>query len=198
MTSGIYILYYPTDDEQYYIGKSIHIEQRYKEHCNNLRNNTHCNKSLSKGFVNWGIPIIHIIEVLPVNNTLLYEREVYWISIFNSYYCGMNEIPGGESGGLGEEHNQALFTKSQYIKILEYLTVQPPITFDKIASITNTNYSVVSNISKQTSHIWLKDECEDLWKKYTEIRALGYRRTRINQGLEKLNAVAKRYSIRST
>ena len=184
MTSGIYILYYPTDDGQYYIGKSVHIEQRYREHCSNLRNNTHCNKALLKGFITWGMPNIYTLEELPINNTILYEREVCWINLFNSYHQGMNEVPGGEGSGIGEEHNQALFTKSQYVKVLEYLTIQPPIPFEKIAITTKPNLSVVKNISMQNSHLWLKEEYKELWEKYTQIKSLGYRRIRINQGLE--------------
>lgn len=44
--SGVYQIYNPINNKRY-IGSSINVERRLKEHLRNLKKNTHCNIMLS-------------------------------------------------------------------------------------------------------------------------------------------------------
>ena len=53
MTSGIYRIYCKSEDKSY-IGKSINIEERWKNHLNGLKKGKHHNKKLQKVFNKYG------------------------------------------------------------------------------------------------------------------------------------------------
>lgn len=75
-----------------YIGKSIHIEQRFKEHIRNAY--FRIDKAIAEfGEENFSFEIIE--ECLPEE---LNEKEIYWIKYYNSYEGeGYNDTPGGET-----------------------------------------------------------------------------------------------------
>lgn len=78
-----------------YIGVSIHIEQRWKEH-----KNGHGSQSLYKDFWEYGIKnfSFEILEECPEEE--LYKKEPEWIKYYNSYKDGYNENPGGIDSNL--------------------------------------------------------------------------------------------------
>lgn len=80
---------------QSYIGQSIHIERRYQEHlleANDNRKNTKWYQALRKyGIDNFTFEILE--ECLPEE---LNEKEVYWISFYDSFNNGYNSTPGGQ------------------------------------------------------------------------------------------------------
>lgn len=158
MTCGIYVLFYDTDDFQYYIGKSFNIESRYKDHCRKLFTNKHKNKLLTEGYLNGKYPSIEIIEELPVDNNILYSREIYWIKEFNSFNNGMNETPGG--GGVtlyGENNPSSKYSNDKILEVFFVLVNYPNMFFKEIASKTNTSIGLVKQISIGASHSWIKE-----------------------------------------
>ena len=78
-----------------YIGVSIHIEQRWKEH-----QNGHGSKKLYQDFWKYGIKnfSFEIIEECPESE--IYNKETEWIQYYNSYKNGYNENPGGINNNL--------------------------------------------------------------------------------------------------
>jgi group I intron endonuclease len=97
--TGIYKITNPKG--KIYIGKSIDIEKRLKYYkYTSLRKNQHkLNNSISKyGFEN------HILEIIEeCKEEYLNEREIYWISYYDSVNLGLNLMHGGEGGRQSQE-----------------------------------------------------------------------------------------------
>ena len=80
-----------------YIGKTISsLEKRFKEHCRDAFNETRNNRPLYKAIRKYGVDYFHIelVETAPIE--MLSEREVYWISFYNTYKNGYNATVGGD------------------------------------------------------------------------------------------------------
>lgn len=75
-----------------YIGKSIHIEERWKQHLSGRGS-----LELYKDFVYYGKEnfIFEIIEVCKKNE--LTQKEKYWISHYNTFLNGYNLNDGGDN-----------------------------------------------------------------------------------------------------
>lgn len=83
MTCGIYLIE-NKQTKQKYIGQSVNIERRWKEHClykdiETSRLERSMKKHGNKNF------IITIIEETENNNKILDSREKYWINFYNTY-----------------------------------------------------------------------------------------------------------------
>lgn len=120
---GIYLITNKVNNKKY-IGQSINIERRYKEHLRSGQPekyahkgkrdiNTPIHKAMQKyGITNFSITILE--ECLPKE---LDEKEKYWISKYRS--CektfGYNISEGGQDrvGGKGENHSQAKLTQKE-------------------------------------------------------------------------------------
>lgn len=78
-----------------YIGQSIQIEQRYKQHINEAKtgDNSKWHQAIrEQGIENFTFEILE--ECLPEQ---LNDREIYWINYYDSYNNGYNSTPGGQS-----------------------------------------------------------------------------------------------------
>lgn len=74
-------------DNKVYIGSSILLDYRKRNHFNNLKNNTHNNEHLQNAYNKYGKHNFKwdIIEYISKEDKeLLINREEYWISIFQS------------------------------------------------------------------------------------------------------------------
>lgn len=90
MICGIYKIT-NISNNQCYIGQSINIEKRWKDHQRALDNYA-IHKALRKyGIQNFTFEIIELCKVEELNT-----KEQYWIKYYNSYINGYNETPGGE------------------------------------------------------------------------------------------------------
>jgi len=78
-----------------YIGVSIHIEQRWKEHLNGRGS-----KQLYKDFFNYGVNNFSFEILEECKEEELYDKEPYWIKYYNSYLDGYNQNPGGDGNNL--------------------------------------------------------------------------------------------------
>lgn len=87
-----------TITNQCYIGQSIDIENRWRQHIYNGKNlykKTKFYLALNK----YGIDAFEfeVLEECPLNQNVLDERERYWINYYNSYSNGYNSTLGGQS-----------------------------------------------------------------------------------------------------
>lgn len=75
-----------------YIGQSINIERRWKEH---LNDDIKLDRAIGKAFKKYGINnfTFEIIEICLEEQ--LDEKEIYWINYYNSYNNGYNMTLGG-------------------------------------------------------------------------------------------------------
>ena len=74
-----------------YIGKSIDIDRRYKEHRTRNDGYTFHNAIKEHGWDDFEFEILELWSPEELN-----EKEQYWIAFYNSYKNGYNETPGGE------------------------------------------------------------------------------------------------------
>lgn len=88
-----------------YIGQAFDLKKRYIKHCKNMNDISHKEdfyQALRKfGWNNFSYEIIEEYFDKP-NREYLNEREIYWISYYNSYYDGYNMTPGGSNGAYVE------------------------------------------------------------------------------------------------
>lgn len=84
----IYTLSHPITNEVRYVGKTINIKRRYKQHLYDKRTTHKANwiQSLRKKGLK---PVLTIVEICEEN---WQEREVFWISQFDNL---TNFLPGG-------------------------------------------------------------------------------------------------------
>ena len=81
------------DNDKLYIGQtSIGIKARWSQHLKNyLTNDAVIYRAMRKH----GAGIFHIEEIEECDNSILDEREIYWIAYYDSYKNGYNSKPGG-------------------------------------------------------------------------------------------------------
>lgn len=149
-------MYFECDDEQYYVGKSGNMQERYYDHCRKLRYGTHINKKLQKSYLIYGNPTMEPLEeVLDLNEQS--DREKYWIEKFDSYNNGMNSTIGGDDLGYGADTPSSLYTKEQYSEVLKELAITNK-SLSKISEELGVSYAVVRKISNGSEHAWLMQE----------------------------------------
>lgn len=126
----IYIISNDINDKKY-IGKTSHtIEYRWKLH---LAQYPYVNCPLYSAFKKYGVEHFYIKQIEQCDNSILSEREIYWIKFYNSYYNGYNATLGGEG-----------CSKHDYNKILELWNEGYHI--QQIAKKLNGNYNVIGKI----------------------------------------------------
>lgn len=80
-----------------YIGQSIDVEARLKEHVRNIKYPQKTN-ILYQAMRKYGVEnfLFEILEECPIDN--LNDREIFYIKLYDSYYNGYNATLGGKSG----------------------------------------------------------------------------------------------------
>lgn len=102
-----------------YIGESIDIDRRQKEHKAMKYKATIYDAFKLYGIDNFSFEIIELCD-----KTELFEKEKYWISYYNSYKKGYNMTPGGEGGYTGKHCRQVV----QYDLDGNFLTIYDSIS----------------------------------------------------------------------
>lgn len=156
MTIGIYLLYYDNINEVY-VGQSVNIERRFKQHKYNLKLGTHCNKKLSDLYAIYGCPNLSVIETCVLSE--LNDKELFWIKEFNSIKDGLNIIENSNGSGIGYNQSNSIYTKLQILKVFRYSYLHSYIhlTIKEISEITKVSISAIESIRASITHLWLKD-----------------------------------------
>lgn len=83
-------------NQHIYIGKTYRtIEERWKEHCKDYYRPEFRERPLYRAMNKYGISNFHIELIEEVLNNAE-DREIYWISYYDSYRNGYNATPGGD------------------------------------------------------------------------------------------------------
>lgn len=151
-----------------YIGLSTNIEQRFSFHKKRLLSGKHKNKHFQSSFDKNGIENFEFSIIELCEETLLCEREKFWIAYYKSHnrQFGYNKTYGGEFGRLSDEIVQ------RTAAILRTKTI-PQEQRDRIVkTLTGRKYPERCKFSKEEEGVIIKDFIEneigvlDLSRKY--------------------------------
>lgn len=85
----------------YYIGKSMHLENRFKQHFKSLNENKHYNLHLQRSFNKYGIQNFKWFILEYCDSSKLDEKEKFWIKLFkDNNFKLYNICEGGEGGKM--------------------------------------------------------------------------------------------------
>ena len=153
MTCGIYLLNF-IGTHKVYVGQSLHMEGRFREHLTLMKTNSHT-KKLMEAYIAYGPPTLEVEEILPINSDMD-NKENYYIALWNAVDGGFNTLyntAGGTSSG--EDNAKALYKDTEYVNIMMYLINNPGISLVKASKILEKSYSVVKQLANGRSHSWL-------------------------------------------
>lgn len=142
MTTGIYKITNLINNK-IYIGQSIHIEKRWKEH---KYYSSQEKTAIQAAFKKYGLSNFSFEVIEECSKEKLDEREIYWIKFYNSYYNGYNMTKGGASkikldyeqivltyqklGSIHATHRELNINRASVRKALEYYDID----YDKTRS----------------------------------------------------------------
>lgn len=153
---GIYKLLF-TGTDKVYIGQSINIGKRYKQHLSLLRANSASNK-LQYAYDTFGVP--HLEVLLECSALELDCEETEAINIFNSVDCGFNTLYSAvdmpKANNSGTNHGLSKYTKDQLIQVLHNIA-STDLDYSAISKLTGVNYNTIASISAGNTHVWLKE-----------------------------------------
>lgn len=101
-----------------YIGQSLDIEKRYKQHLYDALNRADRGSGVDLAIKKYGIKNFDFMVIEECPTALLDERERYWISYYDSYNNGYNRTPGGNVL-RGNDHPRAILDEDQVWEIRE-------------------------------------------------------------------------------
>lgn len=151
MTCGIYKLVFKETDKVY-VGQSINIEKRYKDHVRNVQKSI----KMQEAFKTYGTPNLIILDTCELDK--LDELEIHYIDKFDSYNNGFNSTTGGVTAKSERKYDDEV-----YIGILLSLC-DIDKSFMDIAIEYNVSYTFIRRIYNQESHLWLKNLLPDEYK----------------------------------
>lgn len=122
-----------------YIGQTTRtIEERWKEHCKDSLKKRLEKRPLYNAINKYGSENFILCLVEEVEESLLSEREIYWINYYNTYKEGYNATLGGEGCSFIDKQSvidnyKKLQNQNEVSKLLKY----HPSTIRKILKIND-------------------------------------------------------------
>ena len=91
-----------------YVGQSLDVFDRKREHLRSLRNGNHYNDHFQRSFIKYGESAFEFSVLEVVDSSLLDVREVAWISHFKTFdrAFGYNKDGGGHVGRIVSEESK--------------------------------------------------------------------------------------------
>ena len=167
--SGIYKLTF--SNGSFYIGRSISIQSRFKDHLNTLKAHKHHNHKVQEAYDSYGSPELFILE--ECSSDVQNAREVYWIAQFNSTVDGLNTSPGGEDILQGDKHPCAKYSNLQVLTVVKLLgSINPIMSHKEISDITGVGDATVKDIVCERSHLWVKEQYPVEFKQMLDTKLL--------------------------
>lgn len=172
MSIGIYKLKF-NGTTKVYIGQSIQIEVRYRQHLNKLVTNTNSNYKLQAAFFMYGLPTLEILEICE-NTEKLNDRENYYINEYNSVNNGFNINKYANQTPIlyGENAGFAKYLFEDYFCVLYYLGFEE-YSINRICEITEVSKKVVEHICYEKAHAYLEELFPEMYKKMLDINKYG-------------------------
>lgn len=129
-----------------YIGQTIKsLEERFQKHCcgTSAKDKYHFNMAIKKAIRKYGKDNFTIELIEEVETDKLNEREVYWISFYDSYNKGYNCTLGGQNGATRK--CSLSWTEENEVIEAKYLG----FSIKEIGEAYNIDRSTVHNIFKR-------------------------------------------------
>lgn len=152
MTIGIYKINF--SNGAFYIGRSINIEGRFKDHQSSMRRGK-SNYKINAVVAEYGMPIGYDILEECTGQTLL-DREMHYIKLYSAITEGLNVSPGGDDVLIGELASPSKYSNYEIERVFSYIVLNPEIRLKEIAQITGVSYGIVKMISSGRVHTWLE------------------------------------------
>lgn len=146
MTCGIYKITNKINGHCY-IGQSINIEERWREHRNSINTVNSWDRSIYQAIRKYGKENFSWEIIEECSKEELDNKEIYWINYYNSYKNGYNQTTGGE----GTHGNGIKITKEQVNKIRDLLK-NTNLTNKEIGDKYNVSETLISAIN--TGYYW--------------------------------------------
>lgn len=202
---GIYILKFNGSDKVY-VGQSVDIYGRYKEHLSKLTRNQHQPK-LSDAYKKYGVPILEIAcECIPSELDKLEQEAIdIWNAVENGYNFNKESWYHGPSLP-GASNSNSQYTREEYIKMFDCI-VDTNIPIKELSELLNVNKNVLYQISNGSSHReWLEKEFPEKYKILINKRGTRRNRFSLNNSItliygnsekeETLNSSIKEFAIK--
>lgn len=158
MTIGIYRLVFPNTNKCY-IGQSVHIEKRFKEHLSSFKNEAATAKLLN-AYKTYGTPDLEILVECLSTELDIFEDEAIEIFKYNfNTYTAANQAPYGK----GTESGNSKYSRAQLLQAFELLTTSKSLV--EISELTGVKKSTLYKISIGLSHAWLQEEFPEMYTK---------------------------------
>lgn len=150
---GIYKLEWVHEPGLIYVGKSVNIHTRFRQHRETLLRNEHTNYLVQRVFQHIKtLPELSILEECSPEQ--LNDREIYWHNKLDSISNGLNiALPG--QGSFGCDHSTAKYSKSRVLRAFSLL-YSSNLNYSQIEKQTKVSIGIVSSIRNSTAHVWLK------------------------------------------
>ena len=119
MSTGIYKITNKINGNAY-VGLSINIEKRWKDHIDRSQNENdkEYDKVLYHAFRKYGIDNFQFEILEECKPEELKDKEIYWIQYYNTFKHGYNATPGGDLVDThGEKHPRHKLTEKDVIEI---------------------------------------------------------------------------------
>lgn len=188
MTIGIYRLVF-NGTHKCYIGQSVNIEKRFKQHLCDMRNGL-SNTKLLEAYTIHSYPTLEVVMETSIAELDSSEEEA--ISIFDSVNNGFNIYEHASqaptyTGDYG--YGNTKYSKEQITEAFLLLVEHPELPYSKITHKTGVLETSVSNIATSSQNMWLEKEFPD---KYTTLKRLqGSRGKQATIVSDKLSAKAQ-------
>lgn len=101
------------ESKRIYVGQSVNISNRFKEHKSDLRNNKHCNDFLQHSWNKYGGDAFEFIVLEECDVPFLSEKENYWMAgkdVYNLILDTTNHV-GSNNPNFGKKNTLEVKTK---------------------------------------------------------------------------------------
>lgn len=154
-----------------YIGKTGQtIQARFKEHINSSQKPYVNHRPLYDAMNKYGIDKFQIEEIdCCKNDKEASEREIYWISYYDTYRNGYNATLGGDGAAYLELNEEELIEKYMELKSMRAVAREYDVSEKTVRNIIN-KHNIRKFTQKEQYNIELTNE--EILKKYEEMKSM--------------------------
>jgi group I intron endonuclease len=167
MTIGIYRLVF-TGTDKCYVGQSINIEARFKQHLSSLEKRK-ANYKLLEAYDAYGTPSLEVLCECSKQELNTLEEEA--ISIFNSVTNGFNIYESATDTPIyfGQDHPKSKYSNEQILFAAELLC-NPTNKGKYISDKTGVSLYTIQDIASLDSHGWIKEANPEIYNKLVALK----------------------------